>query len=373
MKIEGQTILLTSNEPWGELWFTKHNYAFELSKKNKVFFINAPLPWKVKNLLFHKIDAYKYSENLTIITYQNYFPLVNSVIHYYNNFLISLSLKRFFKRNGVTDYFLWSFNPTVLYIPKLLGAKFSIFHCADKHWLDFYGTHTLCKHADAIFLVSKHILDEYVNYKVPKYILHHGISKDEFVVEESKLKELKIEVNDYGLYVGVIDERIDYELLEKAIRQNPQTSFVFIGPLRFSSFCLIADEIFNKKRYSNVIHLGQKNFKLLKYYISHAKFCISFMNKNILGNTIAHHKTLLYLAHGKPVFSYLFSEYKGKENIMYMSENYEETLKQLGDFLKNGEDHSLKEHRINFAKEFSYENNFKKAEEFIAEVLSNKN
>ena len=34
MKLENQTILVTSNEPWGDLWYSKQNYAYELSKKN---------------------------------------------------------------------------------------------------------------------------------------------------------------------------------------------------------------------------------------------------------------------------------------------------------------------------------------------------
>lgn len=90
MKLESQTILIVSNEPWGDVWYSKHNWAYELSKKNQVFFINPPTNWKLSNLWGLKINISSYTESLQILKYQNILPYTRfSILYKLNNFLVS--------------------------------------------------------------------------------------------------------------------------------------------------------------------------------------------------------------------------------------------------------------------------------------------
>src|ERR1051326_3339068 len=118
MKLEDQTILVTSNEPWGDIWYSKQNYAYELSKKNKVFFIDPPTKWQLKNIFYNPIILKSYNENLKIISYQNFLPILNDVFNRLNNFLVSKYLKRFFQGNHISNYLVWAFDPIRLYNHK---------------------------------------------------------------------------------------------------------------------------------------------------------------------------------------------------------------------------------------------------------------
>ncbi len=80
MKLENQTLLVISNEPWGDIWYSKHNWAYELSKKNKVFFINPPIKWKISNLWSFKICIDDYNESLQVLGYQK--NVLNHLLHY---------------------------------------------------------------------------------------------------------------------------------------------------------------------------------------------------------------------------------------------------------------------------------------------------
>lgn len=40
MELKGKRIVTASNEGWGDVWFSKHNYAYELSKHNEVLFVD---------------------------------------------------------------------------------------------------------------------------------------------------------------------------------------------------------------------------------------------------------------------------------------------------------------------------------------------
>src|SRR5215216_5648547 len=97
MKLVNQNILIISNEPWGNIWYSKHNYANELSKKNKVFFLNPPMPFKFSNFLNFKIKEEKVSDTLTILQYSNLLPVSFAGLWKLNDKLILKRLHNFFE------------------------------------------------------------------------------------------------------------------------------------------------------------------------------------------------------------------------------------------------------------------------------------
>ncbi len=372
MKLENQTILVTSNEPWGDLWYSKQNYAYELSKKNKVYFINPPQKYSPKNLLSNPITEGKYNDNLSFINYGNFLPLRNDFLIRQNNKMVSNHLMKYFHSKGIKDYILWAFDPLRLFNHKLLGAKLGIYHCVDYYYFQYLGEHELCQNSDFLFATSQRFLDDYTKYKAPKHVVPHGISSEEFSLDTKQLNELDVKEDGYGLYIGVIDHRMDFVLLEKAIKQFPNQKFIFVGPLRLESRPLhseaakaAANNIFIAKKYSNVNAIGARHFKTLKYYIKKAKFCISFMDMEYHANTVHHHKTLVYLTQGKPVFGPVFSEYKDMGRIMYMDNTHDGMLNLLGDFLENGESEELAKKRIDHALHYTFENVLAEASKII--------
>jgi len=364
MRLENQTILITSNEPWGDLWYSKQNYAYELSKKNKVYFINPPTKWTPRNLLKNKAVEKSYNENLHYIEYENFLPIRGNFLNRLNNRWVSFLLKKYFRKKGIHDYILWAFDPLRLFDPSLLGAKLSIYHCVDFYYFKYLGEHELCKNSDLLFATSQRFLDEYTKYEAPKYIMPHGISSEEFELDKDKLTQTDLTVDNYALYIGVIDHRMDFDLLEKALQRFPDLPFVFVGPLRLPDRPA-AKRIFIEKKYSNVHAIGPRHFKTLKYYVKRSLFCISFMDMEYHANTVHHHKTLVYLAQGKPVFGPVFSEYKNLGNIMYMNNTHEGLLDLIEQFLKNGETADLADLRINYARQYTFETLLMKANEIV--------
>ncbi len=80
------------------------------------------------------------------------------------------------------------------------------------------------------------------------------------------------------------------------------------------------------------------------------------MDMEYHANTVHHHKTLVYLTQGKPVFGPVFSEYKDLGNIMYMHNDGTEQLNLIEKFLNNGEAPELKQLRIDHAMHYTFEN-----------------
>lgn len=365
MKLENQTILITSNEPWGDLWYSKQNYAYELSRKNKVYFINPPVKWNWKNALNNPpIVEHSYSDNLKILNYENYLPIRSNFLNRLNNQWISKKIKNYLHERGEKDYILWAFDPLRLYDHRLLGAKLGIYHCVDYYYFKYLGETELCKNSDLLFATSQRFLDEYGAFDKPKYVVPHGISSEEFTLDPEKMKNLDLELENYGLYVGVIDHRLDFDLLERAIQAHPDIPFVFVGPLRLPDRPA-AHRIFTEKKYANVHAIGPRHFKMLKYYIHKARFCISFMDMNYHANTVHHHKTLVYLTQGKPVFGFKFTEYSTMDDIMYMDNTPDGLLQLLDHFLKTGEAPERSQQRIDYALQYTFQNILARAGQIV--------
>jgi len=354
IKLEKQTILVISNEPWGKMWFSKHNWANELSHKNTVYFINSPKKWTLKNLFSSNVEISNYSESLSIINYNNLLPLTRfGLIYKWNeSIVVKLLTKKLKKDNG---FIFLSFDPYRFSSPQLFKPLKSIFFRVDIFLLK-KRERRLINNVDGVIVTAKELLKG-VNAK-KELVISHGISNSEFISEN------KIEYEaGFILYVGQIDHRLDVSLIKRMLIEFPDDQFLFIGTLVNISNSLF-QELFYQNKYKNLIIHGVEHFKNLKNYVNKAKACLVPMDLSVHGNSVHHHKSLQYLAMGKPVVSPVFNDKINNVEFILGYKNEEEAI----DILKNiniSETPEKIEKRISFAKQFLYSNLIKKVEAFL--------
>ncbi len=362
MKLRDKNILIISNEAWGSVWFSKHNYAYELSRNNHVFFLDPPGPWSPLNLLGSVPKATPIRENLSVLRYRNRLPVLNKWFYRLNERLVARSIERFLRHSGSPTQVFITFDPTRFTTPQRFHPDVSLFLCVDKYSFGFHGERDLCRNVDAIITISEHLTVRYEHFYKPLLTIGHSISSDEFsATPAAHLPE------GYGLYVGTIDGRVDHAHVQALLERFPTVPFLFIGRLALKD-----DDpnrtIYLPGRYANMHYLGVKPFKELKSFIAGARFCLAPMDLRWPGNDISHHKTFQYLALGKPVFSTVFSEYIPISPLMYMDNDPSRALELLGTFLEKGEPERLAEERIAHARAMTYERTFERIENFLGSI-----
>ncbi|WP_241685874.1 glycosyltransferase [Luteimonas sp. YGD11-2] len=97
-------------------------------------------------------------------------------------------------------------------------------------------------------------------------------------------------------YVGVIDERLDYPLIEALARRYPQASVVLAGPLAKVERADLPD-------LPNIHWLGQQPYDALPALVKGFDVCLMPFALNDATRYINPTKTLEYMATGKPVVS----------------------------------------------------------------------
>ncbi len=347
MKLRNKTILIISNEPWGDIWYSKHNWAFELSNLNEVFFIDPPLRWNFLDFFKTNIRIETYTNNLKIFRYNNRIPFTRfNVFFTLNELFIYKALNKFL--SDKKDVIFWTFDPYRLINPRKLKVEKAIHFITDKYRIK--REFILTKNVDYHFTISQ-VLSDRLNIGNP-LVLSHGISETEFSIDT-------LIADSYILYIGNIDQRLDYKVIESLIKSFPEEKFLFIGK-RIN----VDNEFLFKKKYLNFVCHEPVHFKKLKNYIAQAKVCLAPMKLDVRGNNINHHKLLQYLAFGKPVLAAKFSDYSDNK-LLIEYETINDAIVKLRYLLKNPEPPEILKNRIAYAKKHTYRSLINKIENFI--------
>ncbi len=367
MKFEGQTILLISNEPWGDIWFSKHHLAYALSKKNKVYFVNAPEKWKLKNVWSTEVKETFVSENLWVLNYFNILPLTGrlDLLFRLNNKLVCAHLNNFLKKKHAGKIIFLSFDPIRLLEPKLLNPTYSIYYTVDNYF-HVPREKILATKVDMILGVSEMLVQQLKPYNTNIHFLPHGIQETALNTEQILKHPMQKEV----LYIGSVNYRLNYRLLIDLAKNIPDHQFKIVGALNTARFLPEDHEHYiTCKQIPNIEFTGPMPFSNMEGLILRAAACISFYKQDYISNKLNSLKLLQYLSYGKPVISNYFESYKNiQKDIIYLRDD-KDVLDTLKHILNTKEPNELKIARINFAQQFTYPKLIQKIEQFITKPL----
>ncbi|CDM67936.1 hypothetical protein CM240_0771 [Clostridium bornimense] len=187
----------------------------------------------------------------------------------------------------------------------------------------------IIKNADAVFTVSKNL--EYF-FEKSKYVkcISNGVNKEYFS------ESISIKDNDtinIG-YVGKIQERIDFELVEKCISVYKECNFIFMGPVLNCRKKII--EL--KKKYENVKFTGDIHYKDLPKMMKKIDIAIMPHKKNKFTDSMNPIKLYEYIAAGKQLVTTNIAGVDGISPYVYISNNDSEFISYIQfaiDELKN--------------------------------------
>jgi hypothetical protein len=354
MKLENQNILIVSNEPWGNFWYSKHNYAWQFSKKNKVYFLNPPGKFSLFNVFNNKLKVEKITDSLFSITYKNILPVKINVLRRINEWYILNKLRRWYETNQVKDVLFWTFDPIRLSSPEQLKPAKVVLHAVDHYLFTYPSESILSRKADCIICVSDIIAKSYRNYSDNVYVIPHAIPDDEFLPVKAERSG-----NLNGIFVGTIDERLDFQYTAYIAQKFPEVHFKFIGKTTAPKGISVT------LAYKNISFESEKPFSELKNFIREADFCFLFKDLKHPGNNISSHKMLQYFAQGKPIFSTKLEQYSKICDLLYMENDKEKMAEIMDNYFRNSEDSSLVQKRIDYAKQHSFNSTIDKIEKLL--------
>lgn len=322
-------IYVLSNEPWGDIWFSKHHYAHELSRMgHQVYFLDAPARWRPWHLFSFRMREQRLSEGLSVLRYENPLPmrLFPRLAGRLNDLLNSYKL-----RLHARSYqgLLWQFDPNRGVDWPAFGRGFRrIYHVADP-----YMTHPndrlLAQRADVVVCTSPKYLQHYQSLTDrPVVYVPHGISEEEFCLDAARVEELRARHGDYVLLAGTINQDVDLQLLRAVARRGFRLLLVGKPEAVVAAQPPWAELL----QEPGITYVGPVHAKDLKHYIAASRVCITayhFDLRKVLGSR-SPLKVLGYLAQGKPVVTSVDAEIPELEQVaIYRSHDQQGFLQTL--------------------------------------------
>ncbi|GAB3289466.1 glycosyltransferase family 1 protein [Hymenobacter humi] len=215
-------------------------------------------------------------------------------------------LSQFFSEQSITNYAFWYYTPMALAKSRHFQPVLTVYDCMDE-LANFKFAHPelkkreqeLFRKADLVF-TGGHTLYEAKREQHPDaHAFPSSIDKAHFGQARGPLAEpadqAAIPHPRIGFF-GVVDERLDIELLRELSQNHPNWQFVIIGPVVKIDPAILP-------RTSNVHYLGGKDYKELPAYLKGWEVATLLFADNESTKFISPTKTPEYLAAGNPVVS----------------------------------------------------------------------
>lgn len=275
---------------WQFVYQRPQHIISRLSSNMKVLFIEEPIP--------HNPDDS--SGNLQFISntlhvLQPYVKDIESIID-----IIPQYVKN--KTIPVGWFYSASFSPLI----EQMNFETIVYDCMDELSL-FKGAPAhlinqekyLMAHADIVFTGGKSLYESKKQLHANVHCFPSSVDQEHFA---KALNGIGIAPDIACLqtpivgYYGVIDERIDLELLHESAKKLPNVSFVMIGPLAKIDKADLPKE-------NNIHYLGMKSYNELPHYLKAFDIAMMPFALNDATKYISPTKTLEYMAAGKPIIS----------------------------------------------------------------------
>ena len=215
-------------------------------------------------------------------------------------------LKDFLKEQSLSAYLFWYYTPMALAFTDAFSPALIIYDCMDELSAFKFAPQelkdlekSLFKKADAVFTGGQSLYEEKKKQHPRVYAFPSSIDQAHFAQAHQPLPppedQAAIPEPRIGFF-GVIDERMNLELLAAVADARPDWHLVMVGPV-------VKIDPADLPQRPNIHFLGKKSYQELPFYLSGWAVALLPFAVNEATRFISPTKTPEYLAAGKPVVS----------------------------------------------------------------------
>jgi UDP-galactopyranose mutase len=290
-------VVCLSHLRWGFVYQRPQHLLSRWARSHRVFFFEEPLPADDIGLDFHETP-----EGVTVVVPRLPDGLDLSDADNAQQTLLDEA----FVQREIDRYVLWSYTPMAVGFAKHLRPLATVYDCMDE-LSGFADAPTelmeretrLLQRADVVFTGGQSLYEAKRQLHPNVHAFPSSVDADHFRTARSPLDapadQAPIPSPRLGFY-GVIDERMDLELLAGLADARPEWQLVLVGPV-------VKIDPAKLPRRTNIHYLGAKEYTVLPAYAAGWDVALMPFALNAATRFISPTKTLEYLAAGLPVVS----------------------------------------------------------------------
>ena len=294
------TIIVFSHLRWNFVYQRPQHLLTRLAKHYQIVFMEEPVP-NGADFLEHLSPA----PNIEVLR-----PHVTSAIAGFHDDhlpVLQSQLASFLRERCIDDYLIWFYTPMALPLAGELQPRAVIYDCMDELSAFMHAPRQLIQRENALYQMADLVLTGGPSLFRSKRERHDNVHCFSSSVDAAHFASAA----DSGLldhpaqaalarprlgYCGVIDERIDLELIAAMADVHPEWQIVMVGPV-------VKINLEHLPQRSNIHWLGQKDYADLPRFMAGWDVCLLPFALNEATRFISPTKTLEYMAAGRPSVS----------------------------------------------------------------------
>jgi UDP-galactopyranose mutase len=292
-------VVCLSHLRWGFVYQRPQHLLSRFVRNHRVFFVEEPVPGDgVPRMERHVCPE----SGVNIVVPQVPQGLSQST----QETILKLLLNNLIREHDISDYLLWYYTPMALAFSAHLHPSVTVFDCMDE-LSAFKGAPQemkdreaeLLRRADIVFTGGQSLYEAKLGRHDNLHAFPSSIDYAHFAQARTHNDEPE---DQAGIphprvgFAGVIDERMDIELLGAIAALRPDLHFIMVGPI-------VKIDAAALPKASNIHYAGGKSYKDLPAYLSGWDAAILPFAHNESTRFISPTKTPEYLAAGLPVVS----------------------------------------------------------------------
>lgn len=289
-------IIVFSHLRWEFVKQRPQHLLERLAKGRKLLFVEEPIAYAADD--YGTAHEIKIRSNITVIQpridHEDWSTLHQIVEHFSNRLQLETTV-------------LWFYSPAFVDMTSYINTDVIVYDCMDQ-LTAFKGAPAklidqekqLLNIANVVFTGGKSLYEEKRKYHPNVVCFPSSVDRKHFEKALSDQTPLPPDINRIhkpivGFY-GVIDERIDLQLLSAVAKKLPEVSFVMIGPV-------VKIQESDLPRAFNLHYLGGRSYDVLPEYLKAFQIAMMPFALNESTQFISPTKTLEFMAAQKPIVS----------------------------------------------------------------------
>jgi len=295
-----QTIIVFSHLRWSFVYQRPQHLLSRLAKDYRIVFMEEP----VSDAEHDYLEQLSHGDNLMVLRPH----LSGNVGGFHDDLLPRLQsqLACFLNDSGIDDYLVWFYTPMALPLANGLSPRAIIYDCMDELSAFKNAPRQLVQRENALYLQADLVLTGGPSLYRSKQDRHHNVHCFSSSVDAAHFSPLGRTLDDHPAqaalpgprlgYCGVIDERIDIDLIGALADAHPDWQLVMVGPVVKITYESLPQR-------ANIHWLGQQSYAELPRFMAGWDVCLLPFALNESTTFISPTKTLEYMAAGKPSVS----------------------------------------------------------------------
>lgn len=370
-ELQIKDIICFSHLRWNFVFQRPQHLLTRWAMESRVFFIEEPILGNYESDFLKTI--YSKNTKVTIIV-----PHIRETSNQNEiNAYLKESVHKIIKEYDISDYLLWYLTPMAVEFTTDLHPKIILYDSMDELSAFNGASPNMLKNESFLFEIADvvftggHHLYEYKKHRHSNiHPLPSSVDQQHFesgLESDDPEDQAQIPYPRVGFF-GVLDERLDIELLDGLAVKMPDYQFIMIGPV------VKIDPVILPKR-KNIHYLGQKSYQELPSYLSHWDVAFLPFARNESTRFISPTKIPEYLSALKPVVSTSIHDViipYGEMGLVEIADTVDDFSEAIRRMLKQGEDSEWQARVKENLKQNSWDLTWSKMRDIIHNTLNDK-